>query len=127
VCGHTNCGAIKGILHPELLEEMPTVKIWLSHGEAARRIVKENYSGIAEEQIPHVLAEENVVAQLANLRTHPSVAARLARKSISLHGWMYHIATGQVEEFDPERGRFVPLEAHGTASAPEQPRYILAG
>ena len=29
VCGHTDCGAMKGILKPETLDELPTVKSWL--------------------------------------------------------------------------------------------------
>src|SRR5262245_41103473 len=42
VCGHTDCGAMKGILHPEAVADMPTVRSWLAHGEVARRIVNEN-------------------------------------------------------------------------------------
>ena len=67
VCGHTDCGAMKGILHPEMLAEMPTVKSWLSHGELARRVVKENYPNIFEDEKLRVLTDENVVAQLDHL------------------------------------------------------------
>jgi carbonic anhydrase len=110
VCGHSDCGAMKGILHPEAVEQMPTVKTWLSHGEVARHIVKENYPDLSEADALRVVTEENVVAQIAHLRTHPSVAARLARGTISVHGWVYDFRTGHVGAWDPESGRFVPLE-----------------
>src|SRR5438552_5733859 len=34
VCGHSDCGAMKGLLDPESLEEMPTVRSWLKNAHA---------------------------------------------------------------------------------------------
>jgi carbonic anhydrase len=31
VCGHTNCGAIKALMHPEELDGLPLVRAWLAH------------------------------------------------------------------------------------------------
>src|SRR5688572_19481788 len=89
VCGHGDCGAMKGILHPEAVAHMPTVRTWLSHGEVARHVVKENYPNLSGDDALRAITEENVIAQLAHLRTHPSVAARLARGTIGVHGWVY--------------------------------------
>ncbi|WP_306330151.1 carbonic anhydrase, partial [Streptomyces venezuelae] len=44
------------------------------------------------------LVRENVAAQLANLATHPSVARALAEGAVRLHGWVFDIADGTVEE-----------------------------
>jgi carbonic anhydrase len=52
---------------------------------------------------------ENVIAQLAHLRTHPSVAAAIARGEMSLHGWFVDIHAGQVLGLDGDTGQFVPL------------------
>src|SRR5262245_31138611 len=41
VCGHSHCGAMKGLLNPELLRDMPAVTQWLSHAESTRRILKQ--------------------------------------------------------------------------------------
>src|ERR1700733_1267722 len=35
VCGHSDCGAMKALLHPESTDKMPTVKRWLHNGHAA--------------------------------------------------------------------------------------------
>jgi carbonic anhydrase len=126
VCGHTDCGAMKGILHPEAVADMPTVKSWLAHGEVARRIVNENYPNITEQAKLHVITEENVVAQLEHLRTHPSVASRLAGGKVALHGWMYHIHSGQVDAWDSHRARFVPIEQYSLVSSTPRARLALA-
>lgn len=54
--------------------------------------------------------EENVLVQLENLRTHPAVAAAVARGDLSLHGWVYKFESGQVFAYDPSSGQFLTLE-----------------
>lgn len=111
VCGHSHCGAMSGLLHPETLSELPAVRAWLAHAEATARIMSENYSHLQEEQ-PRLTAtvEENVLVQLENLRTHPSVAATLARGDLKLHAWVYKFETGQVFAFDPAQRQFLTIE-----------------
>ncbi len=109
VCGHSHCGAVNGLLHPESLQDMPTVAAWLSHAEATRRIMREKYSDRVGAAQLTTAVEENVLVQLENLRTHPTVAAGLAREMLMLHGWVYKIETGEVFAFDPERGQFVTV------------------
>ncbi len=109
VCGHSLCGAMKGLLNPEELRDMPTVAAWLSHAEATRRIVKENYTDLNDEQLLNVAMQENVLVQLDNLRTHPAVSVRLSRGELNLHGWTYKIETGEVFSYQPGEGQFLPL------------------
>lgn len=70
ICGHSDCGAMKAVMDPQTLERMPTVKAWLRHAEVAKVVVQEN-CGCASHESLAVLTEENVVAQLDHLRTHP--------------------------------------------------------
>ena len=51
-----------------------------------------------------------MILQLQHLRTHPTVALRLAQGEVALHGWVYDIATGKVDAYDPEQDRFVSIE-----------------
>ncbi|USI73248.1 carbonic anhydrase [Sphingomonas morindae] len=112
VCGHSDCGAMKGLAgDPAKLGRMPNVAAWLRHGTAARDVVDSSYEGLDEGERVHAISLENVVAQLAHLRTHPSVAAGIARGEISLHGWFVDIHQGQVLGLDGETGRFVPLRS----------------
>ena len=41
VCGHSHCGAITGVLRPELLEDLPAVEKWLVHAERVRQEILE--------------------------------------------------------------------------------------
>jgi carbonic anhydrase len=100
VCGHTDCGVMKGALNPEALTEFPNVTAWLKY----TRIDRREPSPSAELLL--ALTEANVVAQLKNLRSHPSVAARLEQGDLSLNGWVYHIGPGVVTVFDAESGKF---------------------
>ena len=110
VCGHTDCGAMKGLLYPEKLSTMPTVASWLNQADAARRIVLENYPTTDDGERVDALIHENVVVQLQNLQTHPSVASGIARGDVMIYGWVYHIKSGQVEAYDGTEQRYIRLD-----------------
>jgi carbonic anhydrase len=116
VCGHSHCGAMKGLLEPDGLRDLPAVGEWLSHAETTRRIMRENYSHLQGAALLTATIEENVLVQLENVRTLPSVAARLKRGNLRLHGWVYKIETGEVFAFDVASGQFVPVAEYRHAS-----------
>jgi carbonic anhydrase len=109
VCGHSDCGAMKAVANPAGLETMPSVAAWLGHAATSRRVVGEAYPDLDGADRIRAISLENVVAQLAHLRTHPSVAARIAQGTLTLHGWFVDIHAGQVLGLDGATGRFAPL------------------
>ncbi len=109
VCGHSDCGAMKALSEPELLGGMPNVAAWLRHGAAAEYVVSSCTPHVAGTERVRAIALENVIAQIANLRTHPSVAAAIARGEMALHGWFVDIGAGLVLGLDGDTGQFVPL------------------
>ena len=117
VCGHSHCGAMKGLLEPDGLTELPAVRNWLGHAETTRRVIRENYAQLEGAALVTATVQENVLAQLENLRTHPSVAARIARGALHLHGWVYNIETGDVFAYSPSGGQFGPLTAVPSSDA----------
>ncbi len=111
ICGHSHCGAMAGLLDPDMIQKMPAVRAYLEHAEATRRIVEENYEHLTDPAKRLTLTvEENVLVQLENLRTHPSVAAAVSRGELKLHGWVYKFETGEVFAYNPEKVEFEPLE-----------------
>lgn len=119
VCGHSHCGAMNGLLAPESLTQLPAVQAMLKHAEATQRIIRENYTHITEAAARLMATvEENVLVQLENLRTHPSVAAALSRRELNLHGWVYKFETGQVFSYHPDEGHFLPLQPMAPPPAP---------
>jgi carbonic anhydrase len=109
ICGHSRCGAMGGLLNPKYLESLPAVQKWVSFAESTRRIMREHYQHLSGDALLNAAVEENVLEQLDHLRTHPSVAVRLAAGDIRLHGWVYDLETGEVYAYQPNEGQFVPL------------------
>jgi carbonic anhydrase len=118
VCGHTLCGAMQALLNPELLRDMPRMRQWLGHADATREIIATSYQLPDPAAVWKATVEENVLVQLEHLRTHPSVAAALSRGEVKLHGWVYKLETGQVFEFDPASGQFLPINGRPRAVGP---------
>ncbi len=108
VCGHSHCGAMKGLLNPSKLEEkMPLVYDWLKQAEATRRLIKENYGELEGEELLDMTIAENVLNQLENLRTYPVIRSKLHQGKLSLHGWLYSIEDGEVLTYDPNLHDFI--------------------
>jgi carbonic anhydrase len=126
VCGHSNCGAMNAILHPEQLNGMDRVSQWLRHSDAAARVVTENYTELCDSERLEILAKENVIAQIENLKTHAPVAARLARGAVNVYGWYYDIRTGDVQAYDAAVGDFVPLDEERIPAAAGRTRQLAA-
>lgn len=103
VCGHTDCGVMKGVINPDAVAALPAVSAWLGYAQPAR-------AAVATDDLL-ALTERNVLHQLDNLRTHPSVANRLEYGDLELHGWVYHIGEGEVCAYDPAEQRFLPAHA----------------
>ncbi|MBS1953889.1 MAG: carbonic anhydrase [Cyanobacteria bacterium SZAS-4] len=108
ICGHSLCGAIKAVFNREVLADMPMLTAFLAHAESTRRIVLENYHDIDPEGLLNIGSQENVLVQVENLRTHPSVAARLAKGDLNIHAWMYKMETGAVFGYDAGDRQFLP-------------------
>jgi carbonic anhydrase len=109
VMGHSNCGAMKGLLDPESLADMPLVTEWLKHADATRRVVDECYPDLDGVDLLNAAIKENVLVQLDNLRTYPMVAALMAKGALTLHGWIYEIESGKILAYDPQLSHFVPI------------------
>jgi carbonic anhydrase len=110
VCGHSQCGAMSGLLNPEQVNGLTSVREWLSHAETTRRLLHENFADLEDEQQRLDLAVKfNVISQLDSLRTHPAVAAALYRDEMEFHGWVYRFETGEVLQYSPQTREFAVL------------------
>jgi carbonic anhydrase len=109
VCGHTNCGAIDAILHPERVGHLPFVSRWLAESSRIPRLIEERYGYLDGEARLIATVQENVLLQLENLRSFKFVASRLESGAIKMSGWVFKIATGEVFDYDPLSGQFLQL------------------
>ncbi len=124
VCGHSNCGAMNGVLHPEALENMPAVRQWVSYADLARRAAVEAHPGATDEEMLERVVDYNVIAQVRNILTFPFVRPLVEKNELELYGWVYDIASGRVKGLDASGRRFVPLGGDEKGSPDE--RHVLA-
>ncbi|MBI1271111.1 carbonic anhydrase [bacterium] len=108
ICGHTLCGAIKGLLSDTPMNHMPTLVKWLDYAATTKRLIQDIYSKEIEDEetLLNIATQENVLVQLEHLRTLPVVASALTRGELNLHGWVYKIQTGEVFAYNPDLGQY---------------------
>lgn len=108
VCGHSDCGAMKGALNRSALTDLPHVSDWLEHARGAVECVRAMHGSDSPELLKEV-TEENVKLQLNHLRTHPAVLAKLSTGDLELHGWVYDIEHGTIDAYEDAGDRFIPV------------------
>jgi carbonic anhydrase len=85
---------------------MPAVARWLRFGGPARQQM-ERFAAFADEAAAmQALTRLNVPVQMEHLKTHPSVQAAIPAGRLTIHGWVYEIATGEVWAYEPVRDDF---------------------
>src|SRR6204780_3565513 len=108
ICGHSDCGAMTAIASCKCLDHMPAVASWLRYADSAKVVNEARDHRSARDKVESMV-RENVIAQLANLKTHPSVRLALEQGRLALHGWVYDIESGAIDALDGTTNRFVPL------------------
>jgi carbonic anhydrase len=111
LCGHSDCGAMKAALDPTGLDKMPKSSRWLRHVEAAFSYRQPLNPADGAQADLCSLIRGNVVAQLQNLKAQPALMRPMMEGQLTVHGWYYDILTGEIEQYDEEQHRFLPLGA----------------
>lgn len=107
VCGHTQCGAMAAVLDPASCASLPKVAELILPAAQLIERVRERHGEVADDQLLDLIIQENVLAQLENLKKHPAVREAVDADEISLHGWVYGIANGDVTVYEAEQDAFV--------------------
>jgi carbonic anhydrase len=115
VCGHSECGAMKALLDPTSMEQMPTVQRWLANAHIALLDAKaiqraRRQRGEPEGDLLRIVTEQNVLLQMRHVHSHPSVAEAIARGKLRISGWVYDIAEGAVRINEDVGDRFEQVQ-----------------
>ncbi len=106
ICGHSHCGAMKGLLTPNLKERLPEVASWLTHSQSVLKQVMDHSDFTAK--VNHA-TQLNILTQLEHLKSYPVVAEKLARNELTLHGWLYEFEKGEVLVYETQSKEFIPF------------------
>lgn len=115
ICGHTQCGAMAALRSGmSQAAQQPHLAEWLQQSQPVRDAVARNYPEISDpDDLEVLLAEENVLFGLENLKGYGVVQRALHAEDVRLHGWMFQIRTGKLFAYHSESGQFEPLVAPG--------------
>lgn len=111
ICGHSDCGAMTAIATCQCMDHMPAVASWLRYADSAR-IVNEARQHASKRERIAAMVRENVIAQLDNIKTHPSVRLAIGEGRLTLHGWVYDIESGRIDALNGNTNTFVSLADH---------------
>lgn len=112
ICGHSQCGAMKGLLTPGLDKQLPTVASWLGHAQPVLQKMEDLHLDEANGWASKLTCatQLNIVEQMEHLKTYPLIASKLAKNELSIHGWLYEFETGKITVYEQQQNKFVPLE-----------------
>jgi carbonic anhydrase len=108
VCGHTDCGGIKGLDEDIDLSREPALARWLELARPAKRDIDLGFHDLPEVDRHLAIVERNVVNQLQNIQTYPFIRKLLELEKLDLHGWVYHLEKQQISSYDPVSNQFIP-------------------
>jgi carbonic anhydrase len=111
VCGHSDCGACKALYedHSHHAEEMIHTIKWLELGQPAKELALKSVPSQERSELLRATEKFSIIFQLQNLLTYPTVKRRVEEGKLYLHGWYYHLDSGEVEYYDPDDQAFYPL------------------
>jgi carbonic anhydrase len=106
VCGHSDCGAMKALCQGRSRLDLPYLKSWLRHGDAALARVRSQGKELTEPEEINEVSRQNVMLQLEHLRSYDSVAQLEKEGRLALHGLWFDIQNTDVYYVDPQEGQF---------------------
>jgi carbonic anhydrase len=107
ICGHTDCGGIKGLDSPIDISHEPALSRWLDLARPAQRDVDFEMRDLSPKERHLAIVERNVINQLKNVHSYPFIRERLEADRLELHGWVLHLETQQISHYDPDSGQFI--------------------
>ena len=86
---------------------------WLSLAEPALLRVREQLAGAPQELQQRACEETSILLSMENLMTFPWIRQRVEAGSLKIHGWYFHMDSGEMYDYDSEREEFLPLSESG--------------
>ncbi|STX29686.1 (beta)-carbonic anhydrase [Legionella beliardensis] len=110
ICGHSQCGAMKGLLASNLEQKRPSVASWLEHAQQALQVAGRDALETDAATTLRSVIECNILTQIENLKTYSIISEKLQRQEITIQGWYYEFETGKVFIYEETMKKFLPSE-----------------
>lgn len=109
VCGHSHCGAIRGLFQNLDDPKFTLLKKWLRFGQEAKATLLA--TGEFDEKTCCAAAEQlSALYQLTHLMTYPFIKKKVEEKTLTLHAWYFSIEEGTIKYYNEKDNAFVSLK-----------------
>lgn len=110
VLGHAHCGGINTLVRTGGVSNPDSYMAdWMCLAESARASVVADMPQASLEEQLHACEQRAILVSLNNLMTFPWVRERVESGALTLHGWYFDIALGQLLRYDTTTAHFEAL------------------
>lgn len=109
VMGHANCGGIRALWEDEGRQNSKFIHQWVSIAQPAKDWVRQHHQGTEVSQLK-ACEQRAVLVSLDNLMSFECVRERTEQGKLTLHGWYFDLAAGELLCFNPQTGEFEPVQ-----------------
>lgn len=109
VMGHANCGGIRALWEDEGRQNSKFIHQWVSIAQPAKDWVRQHHQGTEVSQL-RACEQRAVLVSLDNLMSFECVRERTEQGKLTLHGWYFDLAAGELLCFNPRTGDFEPVQ-----------------
>lgn len=106
ICGHTDCGGIKGLDAQLDAAAEPALVQWVEFARPAQQEVDAR-GKLNDWERHQAIVGRNVVLQLRHIQTYPFVLEALETNRLELHGWVYYLRRRSMGHYDPVKDKFI--------------------
>lgn len=109
VCGHSGCAGVRTALDEALHDVVPDdycLHEWTTVAVPACQEVIAAHGDVSADELARHAEQRSVLKSLENLRAHPWVQNLETSGKLTLHGWWFDIATGDLWIADSQTGVF---------------------
>lgn len=110
VIGHSRCAGIRSLFSRDFSKAPQNfVEKWMSIAQPAFDYAKKSDPKASEDRQAESCAHYSVLNSLQNLRKFKWIADKEKRGELTLHGWFFDIAKGEIQTFDHKTKRWKSL------------------
>ncbi|WP_318258701.1 carbonic anhydrase [Geobacter anodireducens] len=110
VLGHSQCGGINALMKGSCgCKGGGFISRWMSIAIPARERVLAELPDKGPELQQRAAEQAAIILSLENLLSFPWIDERVSRGELTLHGWYFDLAAGELLDYAPEQGRFEVL------------------
>ena len=110
VLGHSQCGGIGALMADSCgCDGGSFISRWMSIAAPAREKVLAELPGKKPELQQRAVEQASILLSLENLHSFPWVGQRVAAGTLSIHGWYFDLAVGELLEYQSDVGLFLKI------------------